>query len=190
MQMTTIKIWGVGAALTLLSLLSPFAQAHTYGCASHLVSDATTQWTQDLQLLQPATSISSPSAVWAAIPADEGPTPEYIWTDSSGGQPDGSIWPVIFTKSFSGCLLTPYQGSLWINGDDSYIAFLNGVPVASCGVGPVVVLALGFHCFEDYQRVGVEILPENELVILAWNGAIQEPSAPINPAMVQYRVDL
>lgn len=167
------------------------AQAHSWGCGQHLVSDTATQWTsvnplESTGVFEQAAAIASPDELWASIPAGDGPTPQFIWTSSDGFHA-GTPFPVVFTASFSGCSLIPYQGSLWINGDDAFVATLNGVPVAGCGTGPVAVPALQLRCFSDYQRVGVEILPVNELVIVAWNGI--DPSLLPTPSMIQYRLD-
>lgn len=189
----------VATCILAVGLVPTPVQAHTWGCGQHAVSDTTTEWTHvdplgTTGVLQPAVLAPVPPITWPQwepIPADDGPTPRFIWKSFTEAYPDETAAPVAFTKSFSGCSLTPYQGSLWINADDHFVAFLNGVPVASCGSGPVRLpdpLPLLFRCFEDYQRVGVEILPVNELVILVWN-RISIPAAPFNPAMVQYRID-
>lgn len=111
--------------------------------------------------------VQSPWPGWADVP-----TGQYVWKSPGGNHPLTAT-PVVFTsETFAGCGPTVYQGTLKINADDIYTAYLNGVLVAHCEIS----------CFSTFATVQVTINNvANTLVVLVWNTSF-------GPAMLQYEL--
>lgn len=114
---------------------------------------------------------------WKKIPDGPAGSPKFIWARSDPTDP----MQATFTRQVGGCAAGA-TGALYLSADNSYEAFWNDAPIASCISPPAT------SCFWDYEQVAVTFQGgTNVLRIIATNA---ECECAVNPAMVQFRVEV
>ena len=127
----------------------------------------------------------------------------HIWKTAPDGKGDHppTLTPVTFVQPFLVVDLNCAAEfpTLQIAADNSFIAYLNEVPVAACGAGPAPgaeILTTG-NCYGSDQALPITpsliLAGANEIRVEAWNTIVSPSTGGLaviepSPAMVTYRL--